>query len=249
MFNNIDVRLVYRLAGFSDKSLLQFYVEKGSPNSRNASLLIPDESYSILLYDNQPFIRIAYSGVVLQIVPEGYKIYGNSQSYAWTYQEPSTNSYMGYSEVGGYVQSITGVGNGTIQWAQYVLNPNNTFRTWGYDGTQYIDFKLRVNDNLTYTFGANGTFSFPAGGKIDFPVGSIGQYGMGWMGITNANTGAPISIVGRNINEIDCAGMTIWSGENDGNTGHVTINTVDNTNEISNEWAFYEDGEIGRAHV
>lgn len=80
---NLDVRLVYRLAGFSDKTLLKFYVEKGTPNSRNASLLIPDESYSVLLYDNQPFDRIMYSGVVIQIVNGAYAVYGNSQTVAY----------------------------------------------------------------------------------------------------------------------------------------------------------------------
>jgi hypothetical protein len=83
LLDNLDVRLVYRLAGFSDKAMLKFYVEKGSPNSRNSSLLIPDESYSVLLYDNQPFDRITYSSVVVQITASGYKVYGNSQTTAF----------------------------------------------------------------------------------------------------------------------------------------------------------------------
>ena len=80
---NIDVRLVYRMAGFSDKTMLKFYVEKGSPNSSNASLLIPDENYAVLLYDNQPFNRIMYSGIVVQIVNNGFSVYGNSQTSAY----------------------------------------------------------------------------------------------------------------------------------------------------------------------
>lgn len=83
LLDNLDVRLVYRLAGYSDKDLLKFYVEKGTPNSRNASLLIPDESYSLLLYDNQPFDRIVYSGVVVQITQDGYTVFGNSQTTAY----------------------------------------------------------------------------------------------------------------------------------------------------------------------
>jgi hypothetical protein len=83
LLNTLDVRLVYRLAGFSDKNLLKFYVEKSSANSNNSSLLIPDESYSVLLYDNQPFNKIIYSGVVVQITPTGYKVYGNSQTEAY----------------------------------------------------------------------------------------------------------------------------------------------------------------------
>ena len=92
LFSNIDVRLVYRLAGFSDKNMLKFYVEKGTPNSNNSSLLIPDESYSVLLYDNQPFDRIVYSSVIIQITERGYKVYGNSQTSAYfTVLKPKIN--------------------------------------------------------------------------------------------------------------------------------------------------------------
>jgi hypothetical protein len=83
LLTNIDVRLVYRVAGFSDKNLLKFYVEKSSANSNNSSLLIPDESYGVLLYDNQPFDRIIYSGVIIQVTKNGYAVYGNSQTEAY----------------------------------------------------------------------------------------------------------------------------------------------------------------------
>ena len=83
LLDNVDVRLVYRLAGFSDKNLLRFYVEKSTANSNNSSLLIPDESYQVLLYDNQPFDKIVYSGVVVQLTNTGYKVYGNSQTNAY----------------------------------------------------------------------------------------------------------------------------------------------------------------------
>lgn len=83
LLDNLDVRLAYRLAGFSDKSYLKFYVEKGSPNSNNASLLIPDESYGILLYDNQAYDQLMFTGVVIQKTQDGWSVYGNSQTYAY----------------------------------------------------------------------------------------------------------------------------------------------------------------------
>jgi hypothetical protein len=83
LLDNLDVRLVYRLAGFSDKTLLKFYVEKGSPNSNNASLLIPDESYQILLYDNQPYDQLMFTGVVVQKTAQGWSVFGNSQTFAY----------------------------------------------------------------------------------------------------------------------------------------------------------------------
>jgi len=92
LLDRLDVRLVYRLAGFSDKSMMNFYVEKGTPNSRNASLLIPNESYSVLLYDNIPFDRIVFSSVIVQNVGDGWTVYGNSQTNAYfTISVPKIN--------------------------------------------------------------------------------------------------------------------------------------------------------------
>jgi hypothetical protein len=81
---NLDVRLVYRMAGFSDKTLLKFFVEKNSPSSRNSSLLIPGESLSVLLHENQPFDKLVYSSVIVQKLNNGgYSVYGNSQTNAF----------------------------------------------------------------------------------------------------------------------------------------------------------------------
>lgn len=81
--DNLDVRLVYRMAGYSDKNMLQFYVEKSSANDLNSSLLIPDESYQVLLYNNQPYDRIVYSPVIVQVTSEGFAVFGNSQVTAY----------------------------------------------------------------------------------------------------------------------------------------------------------------------
>ena len=68
---SLDVRLCYRMASFSDKQYIKLYTEKSSPNSTNTALLIPDESYDILLYKNQPFDRISYSSVTIQKTESG----------------------------------------------------------------------------------------------------------------------------------------------------------------------------------
>jgi len=75
---SLDVRLCYRVGAFTDKQYLKIYTEKSSPNSLNSSLLLPDESYSLLLYKNQPFERITYSSVIFQVVENGYALYGYS---------------------------------------------------------------------------------------------------------------------------------------------------------------------------
>jgi hypothetical protein len=75
---NLDVRLVYRMAGFSNKQYMRIFLEKPSPNSVNTSLLLPDDSYDLLLYKNQPFNDIVYSSVMVQRVEDGYAVFGYS---------------------------------------------------------------------------------------------------------------------------------------------------------------------------
>jgi len=75
---NVDVRLVHRLAGFSDKEYLQFLTENSAPSSVTNTLLIPDDNYSVLLYDNIPSDKIVYSSVIVQKTTQGYTVWGNS---------------------------------------------------------------------------------------------------------------------------------------------------------------------------
>lgn len=83
LITNVDVRLTYRIAGFSDKDMLKFYIEKASLNSSSKSLLVPDENYSVLLYNNQQTDQLTYSAVIVQRTDGGYKVWGNSQYRAY----------------------------------------------------------------------------------------------------------------------------------------------------------------------
>lgn len=80
LLRNLDVRLVYNMAGFTAKNYLKFLIEKATPNSRNSSLLIPDENYTVLLYDNPPEERITYSSAIVQRVSNGWLVWGNSKN-------------------------------------------------------------------------------------------------------------------------------------------------------------------------
>jgi hypothetical protein len=75
---NLDVRLAYRLAGFSDKQYLRFFIERSTPTSTTPRLLIPDDSYDVLLYDNAPEEKVTYSSVIIQKTSQGYTVWGNS---------------------------------------------------------------------------------------------------------------------------------------------------------------------------
>ncbi len=99
---SLDVRLCYRMASFSDKQYIKLYTEKSSPNSTNTALLIPDESYDILLYKNQPFDRTSYSSVVVQRTDNGYAVfgYGTNQPYFNILQSQSAGKLQTISITG-----------------------------------------------------------------------------------------------------------------------------------------------------
>jgi hypothetical protein len=77
--NNIDVRLCWRTAGFTDKSYLKIFTERSSPDNTNAGEILPDESYQLLLYKNQPFERVTYSSVIIQRTNDGWAVLGYDQ--------------------------------------------------------------------------------------------------------------------------------------------------------------------------
>ena len=105
----LDVRLCYRMASFSDKQYIKIYTEKSSPNSTNTTLLIPDESYDLVLYKNQPFDRASYSAVVVQKVTGGYAVFGYSttQPYFDVLQSQYAGQLQTYNVAGITVQVTT----------------------------------------------------------------------------------------------------------------------------------------------
>ena len=116
---NLDVRLCYRMASFSDPAYVQLFTERGGPNSTNSSLEIPASSYELLFYKNQPFGQIIYSSVIVQVEQLssggiGYGVYGYSSVQPYF-------DILVSSPVGAY-QTLT-AGNTTVQIpSQYTDN-------------------------------------------------------------------------------------------------------------------------------
>ena len=106
LLENLDVRLCYRLAGFTDKDLIKFFVEKGTPNSSNNSLIIPDDSYNIILYDNPPNDTISYSSVIVQKTTNGYTVTGNNQTRTY---------FVSYAPVQDGLYDVTTVNGTTVK--------------------------------------------------------------------------------------------------------------------------------------
>lgn len=79
ILSNLDIRLCWRTGSFTDKKYLKILTERSAPDSLNASLTLPDESYKLLLHKNQPEIRIAYSSVIVQKTEKGWSLSGYDQ--------------------------------------------------------------------------------------------------------------------------------------------------------------------------
>lgn len=73
---NTDVRLCWRVAGFTDKKYLKIYTERSTPSGENLGFMLPDESYQILLYDNVPQAQSRYSSVIVQKTNDGWRVQG-----------------------------------------------------------------------------------------------------------------------------------------------------------------------------
>ena len=151
---NLDVRLCYRFASFVAKQNLQVNLEKGAPQSQNDSLIIPPESYNLQLYKNQPFNRINYSAVIVEVVDGGYSVYGFS----------TTDPYFSIvsSKVGGMTQTISAGEVSVTVPSQYTTQIKQI--PYGYTFTSrasVVDFLLSygqylVNKGLSFVVQENG---------------------------------------------------------------------------------------------
>jgi len=111
---SLDVRLCWRTGSFTDKQYLKIYTERSSPNSQNSSLLLPDESYDLLLYKNSPFSTVAYSAVIVQSTDTGgYAVFGYSTT------EPYFDIFA--SRASGQLQTVS-AGGSTVQVPKQYTN-------------------------------------------------------------------------------------------------------------------------------
>jgi hypothetical protein len=139
--SNVGVRLCYRMASFTDKQYLKVFVERSSPDSTNSSLLLPDESYNLFLYKNQPFAKIIYSSLIVERTTGGYSV--------WGYNNATPYFNILVSSSNGLLQTISGGGTEVRVPAQYT---NNVVQVpYGYtftNTTMVVDFILSYGKYL-----------------------------------------------------------------------------------------------------
>lgn len=73
---NLDVKLSYKMAGYTDKKYITVQADQFSPESTNRSVVIPDENYSLYLNKSVPRRRAVYSAVIVEKTSTGYSVSG-----------------------------------------------------------------------------------------------------------------------------------------------------------------------------
>jgi hypothetical protein len=72
----LAVRLSYKVAGFTDKRMLEVIAEQSSPGGSGRNIIIPDENYQIYLNKGLPTRRIVYSAIIVERTGNGFKLSG-----------------------------------------------------------------------------------------------------------------------------------------------------------------------------
>jgi hypothetical protein len=87
--NNVDVRLGYKMASFTDKKYITVMSEQFSPTSNNKSVIIPDENYVVHLNKSVPVRKATYSAVIVEKSSSGYTVSGYNLKYPYFTVIPS----------------------------------------------------------------------------------------------------------------------------------------------------------------
>ena len=75
-FRKVDVRLSYKMAGFTDQQMLEVIAEQSSPGGSGRNIVIPNENYRVYLNKSTPRVRLVYSAVIVERSNFGWKISG-----------------------------------------------------------------------------------------------------------------------------------------------------------------------------
>lgn len=136
LVRGLDVRLSYKMAGYTDKSQLTIMSD--------SSNIIPQENYSVILY-NSPIIREEYySGVLIVKANNGYNVYGyNMDKPVFLTYELDKSSSQTITIDDTYRHKIR-------RWEPNMYYPKGT--NVEYDGSFYIS---NIDNNSTISFDAS----------------------------------------------------------------------------------------------
>jgi len=72
----LELQLVYRVGGYTDKRFLKVLAEQVSPTSTNKGIFVPDDDFDIELTKSAPIARVSLSGVIIEKTNNGWAVRG-----------------------------------------------------------------------------------------------------------------------------------------------------------------------------
>ena len=172
MLKDYNVKLAYKMAGFSDKKYLQILAEQSSPTSTNASIMLPNENYDVVLYKSTPVDKVTYSAVIVEKTTNGYSVRGynlnspyftiipsvvNNNGYKITVLNSSGTVFNDYQKVkltipyGYEFKNQQQVVDFLISYERYLIAQGFTFNDRDGDLGETRNFKLSVREFLFWS--------------------------------------------------------------------------------------------------
>ena len=96
-FLRLDVRLSYKVGGFTDKNMLEVLAEQSSPGGSGRNIIVPDENYRVYLNKSTPTRRLVYSAVIVEVSDNGWKVSGYDSLNPYFTIIPSQINNNGYA--------------------------------------------------------------------------------------------------------------------------------------------------------
>ena len=135
---NIDCNLSLRMSGFVDQAQQKFLLDSKNPRSTTSSIFIPPENYDIIFNVSSPIDSPSYSGVIIEKIDVGYKIYG------YDFYEPYFTAYEVAKSESDPVISVGGVSEGFEDWAPGKVFANGVICR--YNNSYYRALKSHTSD-------------------------------------------------------------------------------------------------------
>jgi len=107
---NLDVKLSHRIGGFVEKERQRYVLDSKNPISKSPAVFVPQEDYQIIFNTSTPVKTISYSGMLIEKVDGGFKLYGYDRLNS------VFNIYEHYTRIDDPVISVGGVSEKYVDW-------------------------------------------------------------------------------------------------------------------------------------
>lgn len=169
--SRLDVNLSYKVAGFTDKKMLQVVANQSSPGGTGNNIIIPDDNYEVYLHKGSPLRRAIYSAVIVEKTNTGFKLSGydtirpyftivpsenNSNAYSITVLNASATIYRDYQlrrvtiPYGFEVSTTQGVVDFLVSYQRSLLIDGFVFNDYDDTLQQKKDWVLSAQELLTW---------------------------------------------------------------------------------------------------